>query len=277
MPSVRKGASKSRAPRGAGTRKIALPAIALGLVDLSSRRFPLSSVSRVAHALQVQLDRDFTPVWGVAATITAFARDAMMPKDHWPLKIVDQPVGGLGIHLDEHHRPYAEIMATADWSVTASHEMVEMLVDPLGNQFIAAPDIDPHSDHHQVNYLVEVADPCETLSYDIDGVAVSDFVTRAYYDANAPSGARFDLLGKLKRALEVPRGCYLSWIDPEDGRWHQQQVDGSIVTAGRRAHPTRNPREDRDLSFGRDPARHDLSAIRTASRRAHRGSSTRAR
>lgn len=236
----------------------------LALVNLSSRHLSLDELSRVASALQIQCDRDFTPIWGVAAVVVPFGSSEKIPSGYWPMRVLDKPVGGLGIHLDQNHHPYAEIMATSDWSVTASHEMVEMLADPYGNHFVSAPDIDPHSDHHRVHYLVEIADPCEVWAYSIEGVAVSDFVTPEYYNAGAEAGTSFDHLGRLKSALEVPRGCYISWIDPEDGRWHQKQVDGSFVTAKQKTHPTRNPRDDRDRAFGNDPGRHDLSAIRTA-------------
>ena len=235
----------------------------LALVNLSSRHLSLDELSRVASALQIQCDRDFTPIWGVAAVVVPFGSSEKIPSGYWPMRLLDKPVGGLGIHLDQNHHPYAEIMATSDWSVTASHEMVEMLADPYGNHFVSAPDIDPHSDHHRVHYLVEIADPCEVWAYSIEGVAVSDFVTPEYYNAGAEAGTSFDHLGRLKSALEVPRGCYISWIDPEDGRWHQKQVDGSFVTAKQKTHPTRNPRDDRDRAFGNDPGRHDLSAIRT--------------
>lgn len=243
----------------------------LALTNRSSHAIPLATVSQVAQALQIQLDRDFTPVWGVAAIITAFDKGEKIPASHWPLRIVDRPVGGLGIHLDRNHHPYAQIMATSDWSVTASHEMVEMLVDPYGQKFISAPDIDPHSDHHQVRYLVEVGDPCEIWSYEIQGVALSDFVTPEYYNDHAPPGTAFDYLGRLSKPLEVPRGCYISWIDPADMHWHQKQPDGTFVTARPPVHPHRNPREDRDHAFGNDPARHDLPAIRAKHVRASAG------
>jgi hypothetical protein len=239
----------------------------LALTNHSSHHITLDEVTRVAKALQIQCDRDFTPIWGVAAVVVPFDSSEKLPAGYWPMRVLDKPVGGLGIHLDTKHHPYAEIMATPDWSVTASHEMVEMLADPYGTNFISAPDIDPHSDHHRVHYLVEVGDPCEVWSYSIEGVAVSDFVTPEYYNADAEPGTSIDHLGRLKHALEVPRGCYISWLDPQDGRWHQKQVDGSFVTARQKTHPTRNPREDRDRAFGNDPARHDLSAIRASRRR----------
>jgi hypothetical protein len=234
----------------------------LALLDRSSQQIPLATLSKVAQALQTQLDRDFTPVWGVAATIAAFDHGEKVPSSYWPLRIVDQPVGGLGIHLDRNHHPYAQIMAADDWSITASHEMLEMLVDPYGQKLFSAPDIDPHSDHHQVRYLVEVSDPCEIWSYEIDGVAVSDFVTAEYYNDHADPGVQLDYLGRLSKPLEVPRGCYISWIDPADRRWHQKTPDGTFITAKVEVNPQRNPREDRDRAFGNDPERHDLAAIR---------------
>ncbi|MGH7740760.1 MAG: hypothetical protein ACRENS_01925 [Candidatus Eiseniibacteriota bacterium] len=238
----------------------------LALVNQSSRNISFDDVSRVARALQIQCDRDFTPIWGMAAVVVPLGTGEKVPAGYWPMRVLDKPVGGLGIHLDKNHHPYAEIMATSDWPVTASHEMVEMLADPYGNHFMSAPDIDPHSDHHRVHYLVEVADPCETWEYSIEGVAVSDFVTPEYYNPDAEPGTSFDHLGRLKTALEVPRGGYISWIDPEDGRWHQKQIDGTFVRARVNVSATRNPREDRDRAFGNDPQRHDLSAIRSGRR-----------
>jgi hypothetical protein len=66
----------------------------------------------------------------------------------------------------------------------------------------------------------------------------------------------------------VPPGCYLSWQDPQDGRWHQKRPAGSFVTAEERVHPRRNPREDRDGAFGGDQERgqHELPHILAAYR-----------
>jgi hypothetical protein len=66
--------------------------------------------------------------------------------------------------------------------------------------------------------------------------------------------------------LQVPQGCYISWIDPADAKWHQQTPDGSFVTAD--ATPGRNPREDRDAGFGDDDDRHNIQAIYRAWRTA---------
>jgi hypothetical protein len=214
--------------------------------------------------LQIQLDRDFAPIWGVHAVVQALDRAENVPAHAWPMTILDQSDVGLGVHLDKNGKPFAEIQKGDDWSITASHEMLEMLVDPLGHKLRSDPDIDPASDRHQVQYLVEVGDPCEIFAYSINGINVSDFITPEFYDTNAAPGALFDFLGRLAKALDVPEGCYISWIDPEDGRWHQKQTDGTFITARAKANPKQSPRDQRDSAFGEDEnkSRHDLLAIR---------------
>jgi hypothetical protein len=235
----------------------------IALTNKSSKNISFADIQQVAQALQTQLDRDFAPAWGVRATIVAFDKGENIAQNFWTMSIVDKPLGGLGIHLDKAHKPFAQVKDTQDWSVTASHEMLEMLVDPYGQRFVKGPDIDPSSDGHLVNYLVEVGDPCEIYEYSINAVAVSDFVTPEFYNANASAGTEVDFLSRLSKPYEVPAGCYISWIEPEDGRWHQKQVDGTFVRSARKADPQANPRDDRDQALGDDDGRrHDVSRIR---------------
>lgn len=234
------------------------------LQDQSSLNLSLSQLQEVTQALQIQLDRDFTPEWGVHAVVQALDQGERVPTNAWPMSILDQSDAGLGVHLDKNGKPFAEIQAGDGWSITASHEMLEMLVDPLGQKLRSDPDIDPASDGHQVQYLVEVGDPCEVFSYSINGVDVSDFITQEFYDTNATNGTLFDFLGRLTQALDVPQGCYISWLDPQDGRWHQKQTDGSFITARQKANPKLTPRDQRDSAFSdeENKSRHDLLAIR---------------
>jgi hypothetical protein len=234
------------------------------LQDLSSAGLAFSQIQDVTQALQIQLDRDFTPIWGVHAVVQALDAGEKVPKGAWPMMVLDQPDAGLGVHLNKGRKPFAEIEFGDDWSITASHELLEMLVDPLGHKLISDRGIDPDSDGHQVHYLVEVGDPCEVFDYSINGIKVSDFITKEFYEVGAPNGTQFDFLGRLDQALEVPRGCYISWIDPEDQRWHQKRPDGSFITAQKKANAKKSPRDQRDAAFGDDEneSRHDLLAIR---------------
>ena len=234
------------------------------LQDQSSLKLSLSQLQDVTQALQTQLDRDFTPIWGVHAQVQALDRGENVPAHAWPMAILDKSDAGLGVHLDKNGKPFAEIQAGDDWSITASHEMLEMLVDPLGHKLRSDPDIDPASDKHLVEYLVEVGDPCEIFAYSINAINVSDFITPDFYNTNAPAGTDFDFLGRLSQAFDIPQGCYISWIDPQDGKWHQKQTDGSFITARERANPHKSPRDQRDIAFGEEEnrSRHDLLAIR---------------
>jgi len=103
------------------------------LQDKSSMKLSLDQLDQVAQALQIQLDRDFTPVWGVHAQVQALDTGETVPARAWPMTILNQPSAGLGVHLDNNGKPFAEIQGGNDWSITASHELLEMLVDPLGH------------------------------------------------------------------------------------------------------------------------------------------------
>ncbi len=238
----------------------------IGLINKSSVNISFADITQVSQALQTQLDRDFGPAWGVRAQIMPFQSNETIPLRVWPIRIVNKPKGGLGIHLDSGHKPYAQVQATADWSVTASHELLEMLVDPYGHKFAQGPSIDPNSDAHLVSYLVEVGDPCEIYEYKIGNVTVSDFVLPEYYNANAVGGEGFDFLAQLSAPYEVPQGCYISWIDVQDARWHQKTPAGNFVRAKSKVDPKQNPRDNRDVAFGEEEEgrRHDLPGIRKA-------------
>lgn len=234
----------------------------VALIDQSKAGLPPGDLAQYAAALQQQVDNDLAPAWGVRADISVLAAGDSLPEGTWALKIVDSLPGAGGVHLDDNGQPYAAAVTGPELSIAISHELLEMLVDPFGNRFTPAADIDPAGGRQQVFYLVEVGDPCEVSSYEIDGVQVSDFILPSFYDPNATGPV--DHLGVLAGPLpqRVPNGCYISWIDPRDWRWHQQQPDGRFVTAD--ATPGENPRADRDSALGdadEGPGRHDIPGI----------------
>jgi hypothetical protein len=235
----------------------------IGLINRSSKTIDFTEIASVVQALQTQIDRDFSAIWGIRAQILSLHQNDPIPHGVWPISVVNTPVGGLGIHLDKNSKPYAQVKNTADWSITASHELLEMLVDPYGHRFVQGPDIDPTSDGHLVSYLVEVGDPCEVYFYNIGNVRVSDFVTVEYYNANAPKNDSFDFLRRLLKPYEVPKGCYISWQDPRDQRWHQKRPNGKFIRSESKVNDKKNPRDDRDAAFGKDEenVRHDLPKL----------------
>lgn len=220
------------------------PGPSVTLVDATSDGIAPGLLLALAAVLQIQVDRDLWPRWGLRASIAALPRGARPPAASWAIWIVDVVQGASGKHLDACGVPYALVDVEGRWTVTASHELLEMLGDPGRRTFRTAPSIDPAAGGRPVHYLVEIADPCEDEPYLINGVQVSDFVTPAFYGGRGP----FDLLGRLSRPLEVLLGGSLSWIDPYDGHWWQKLPNGEIVR-GNLASSAPNATADRDAAF----------------------------
>lgn len=198
----------------------------LALVSESAVVAP-GDVMRVAAALQKQASRDLAPAWDVSATVDAFARLEDVPTDYWPMIVMDDIgyAGAAGIHMDKDGQPFGLITGSNDldeWSLTASHESVEMLVDPFGNRLVGGDSLKPKQG--RVNYLVEVADPSEAaqFGYSINGVLVSDFYTPHFFDPVADGGVRYSFTGAIQGPRKVLRGGYLSWHDLATDHWWQQ-------------------------------------------------------
>jgi hypothetical protein len=181
-----------------------------------------SDLSRVAAALQRQATRDFAPIWDVSATLDAFPRLEDVPVGYWPMIIVPDVQGAAGIHLDKDGQPYALIEMSDSWSLTASHEMLEMLADPFGDRLVPGPSI--KRGQGRVEYLVEVCDPSEAaeFGYTVNDILVSDFYTPRFFDPVRSVATRYSFTAAVERPRQVLRGGYLSWHDPMSDRWWQQ-------------------------------------------------------
>jgi len=192
-----------------------MPTINLALVSEVKGRDP-SDVARVAAALQRQASRDFGPIWSVQATVDAFPRLEDVPVGYWPM-IVETDIntpGAAGVHEDKNGQPFALITMSDSWSLTASHEMLEMLADPFGRRVI--PGKSPKRGQGRVEFLVEVCDPCEAqeFAYTVNDILVSDFYTPHYFDPKVSGGVRYDFTGAIESPRDVLEGGYISWHDP---------------------------------------------------------------
>ena len=198
----------------------------IALVSWTRRTNP-SDLSHVAAALQKQAIRDLAPIWNVAATVDVFPTLRSVPAGYWPVVIVDDVKGAAGYHQDSHGQPYALVEYSASWSLTASHEVLEMLCDPWGRRVVAGRS--PKPDQGQVEFLVEACDPCEasTYAYTINGVLVSDFITPYYYDPRRTVGARYSFTGAVRAPRQILRGGYISWWEPQSNRVWQERWFGA--------------------------------------------------
>lgn len=192
-----------------------------------TKKVSFSAVSRVSAALQKQITRDLAPIWELKATVDAFASLDDVPVGYWPMIVTEEDLGdAAGIHEDKEGQPFALIKFDSGWSLTASHETCEMLVDPFGNRMISGPS--PMKGQGRVEFLVEVCDPSEDtpFAYRVNGIVVSDFYTPHYFDPVAVTGVRYSFTGAIKAPRQVLKNGYLSWHDPVSDHWYQQTFFG---------------------------------------------------
>ncbi len=189
-----------------------------------------ATVKAVAASIGTQLKRDVAPIWGVAATVEAFPNGTHPPAGVSPIFIVDNTpnhVGGLHTTTDG-GLPWAIVLVSRDWHLAASHEAIELLIDPTGNRMQdslaiqIAPDGTVQDGTDRVKYVVEACDPLEdgSYTYTIGGIAVSDFYTPAYFDDAITPGTKYSFGGALTRPREIKPNGYISWMSA-DGRLHQ--------------------------------------------------------
>lgn len=211
----------------------ALP-VHVALVDETHSIDP-NELAHVAGALNQQVVGEFHQIWRSLATVGVYAT---LPASTWAVRIrrnLDEP-GALGYHSNlPNGQPVSYVMKTPDWTTTVSHEVCEMLADPNGMRMHNARlpwgmegdfrQFGLKTQHSHVNYLLEVADPCEATSY--GDVPVSDFITPAWYKANPSVGDRYSYAGGCSHPREVADGGYASFAVGEE--WFQVFNEGGSM------------------------------------------------
>jgi hypothetical protein len=197
------------------------------LVDQTHEIDP-SLLHSASLALNSQAVQDLPKYWaGITANVSYAPSLASVPHGAWPVFLVRQlPPGEGGFHTDKNNQPYAKVIASAaddTWTIDASHEICEMLVDPYGNRLQPSQAMQIQGNGvvdapGTYSYLVEACDPCEAnnYAYEIGGIAVSDFITPHYYDASVASGVQYSFRGNVTRPREMLEGGYISYIKPDN-------------------------------------------------------------
>jgi hypothetical protein len=197
-----------------------------------------SELKSALSAFQTQVSRDFAATWGVDATLKWYAKSASIPASAWLLAVFNNSdeAGALGYHdLTKSGQPLGKVFAktTIDdggkWTVTFSHELLEMLGDPNIN--LCAFD-----ENAQRLYAYEVCDAVEAddLGYDIDGVTVSDFVLPGWFEPlHATKSEKFAFKSKVNAPFELLPGGYISYYDLRGGGWQQINAKASKGQAAR--------------------------------------------
>ncbi len=195
-----------------------------------------TDITTAVVALQQQVTNDFRPVWGTDAELKMVSQGASAPTGTWWLAILDDSdqAGTLGYHdLTPDGLPMGKVFAASDlkagtsWTVTASHELLEMLVDPNINLTAFVQNANTTG----TLYAYEVCDACEddSFGYPINNVLVSDFVYPAWFESFRTKGStQFDRMNQIQNALQLLTGGYIGVFNVTDGSGWQQTAEKNL-------------------------------------------------
>jgi hypothetical protein len=165
-------------------------------------------LARLTAALQKCYDKYFLPVWGYPVKL--YNTRKAKPSD-WQFIYFDNAdqAGALGYHdLTEKGQPISKIFVKTTLddnqlvSVTACHELFEMVIDPIANLWAQAT--------NRTEYAYEMCDPVEEDTFKVDGIEMSNFVHPSWFEPfKHPPGTKFDHLGRLKKPFSMTKGGYV--------------------------------------------------------------------
>jgi hypothetical protein len=159
-------------------------------------------------ALQKCYDEHFLPVWGYPVKLYNTKK---AKRSDWLFIYFDDAdeAGAEGYHdLTHHGQPVSKVFVTTSLednvpvSVTACHELFEMVIDPIANLWAQAT--------NRTQYAYEMCDPVEEDTFMVDGIEMSNFLHPSWFEPfKHPPRTKFDHLGKLKRPFSLTKGGYV--------------------------------------------------------------------
>jgi hypothetical protein len=184
-------------------------------------------VRRGVAALQEQVRYDLAPAWNVDADLTVVPseRDTAWP-GFWGLVLLDRRTSDplqlehytKGRTNDGHPLACVFVDDSEAWTHLASHELLEMLVDPDRCGAVYRP-----SESRPFRlYARRICDPCASPDdgYRRSGRPVSDFVYPAWFGSQVLGDTRrFDQRQRIDAAFEVRPGGTIAYLDVATRPW----------------------------------------------------------
>ncbi len=228
----------------------------ISVVNMTRGLLGDAEVQRAIRAVNRQIVEDFQPYWNLAGQLrlegsSGDRPDADNPEDMQGEAIIylwdeaDVP-NALGYHEANYRGiPFGFVfvdIATElgePWTVTFSHEALELIGDRQANLLVQGPN--PHDQDKVVYHWHEMCDAVQDEHYEIDGIAVSNFVLPLYFTPGLESGSRNDFLGdshlvdgahRTLPSFGVNPGGYVGFYNPESDS-HETFMDDTRVQKGR--------------------------------------------
>jgi len=205
----------------------------VSVVNRSGGRLSDAEILRSIRAVNRQVEEDFQPYWGFGATLrlegrTGAGRRRFTQSDmrgDAVLYVVDgvDVDGAEGFHESTYSGiPYGIVFLGVaakldeEWTVTFSHEALELIADPEANLLVQGPH--PTDARRRVFHWFEMCDAVQTETYCVDGIRVSNFVLPLYFTSSEERGGRNDFFGttggQSLRSFGVNPGGYIGFYDP---------------------------------------------------------------
>lgn len=224
----------------------------ISVVNATEGSLSDAEVQRVIRAVNLQIEHDFAPHWGMPASLRLEGRigrrgghkDLAELRGDAILYILKSHTEAGGEHdLSKGGVPYGFVYLDLsagladDWRTTLSHEALELVADPMSNLLVQGPHPAElgKKKARLVFHWYEVCDAVQSEWYKIDGVPVSNFVLPHYFTRDDEAGMRNDFLsrkhkGNALRSFGVNPGGYVGFWDPKLG----QHADHSGDTRGKK-------------------------------------------
>jgi hypothetical protein len=194
-------------------RTVGLPLVRNVAFVTETSAITLLDLRRLVKVLALQVKRDLGPAWQVAAKLQVFGNVLSVPLAY---DLITFKETVLPMHWSVGRRAFASVGTVDTWTVDASHELCELLVNPLLKRYQSA--LSPRvGDQGRLLYQVEVCDPCNRFSYVIDGMQVSDFFLPTYFDDASQPGVRYSHNGSITAPHQILFGGYIDGIHPITG------------------------------------------------------------
>ena len=209
-------------------------------------------LQRAIRAVNRQIEKDFEPYWSLGAKLRLEGRSEKRPTKLSLPDLRGDAIVYLWDKADSDFLGYHERNARGipfgfvfldisaalkeEWTVTLSHEALELIADPEVNLMVKGPH--PRKPNRTVFHWYEMSDAVQSETYEIDGEAVSNFVLPLYFTGSNERGGRNDFLGRphkgrTLRSFGVKPGGYIGFFDPKTGKNHYYSEPDDPVAAKR--------------------------------------------
>lgn len=206
----------------------------ISIINLTAGKIKDSELQKVIRAINRQIHEDFAPHWHRYATLRLEGHITDKPKKNDLVNIRGDAViylwdkvegnDAVGYHdINDGGIPFGFVFLEVaneigePWSVTLSHECLELIGDPEINLLVAGPHPD-RKQRRQVFHWYEMCDAVQDDKYEIDGILVSNFVLPLYFTKGDEYKGRNDFMGTNLKSFGVNPGGYSGFYDPRSRR-----------------------------------------------------------